>query len=355
MFNPRSTRGLAAAATIVALSACSGVSQFSPGTQQGAFSQSIAQQNRASIPSVAALSADAKKAPSLIFAADEGSQKVAGGVYAYEDTGSNQSPIWELTGSPLKYPSGLWVDGSGNLYVADAGGAVYEYNKPTSSGPPGAPNFTYSDAGYQPNHIAVCGNYLYAANTIGPSSSSIYMTVWKIGTSKPSKIVAINGPQGPGYGVTCNDTTGNVYFGIDVSYDGPGQTNEYAAGGTGSPTSLCMTPQYLQGLTFNKKDTTMVLGDPYYQTGSGQNEPRIEFWKPTGCSPLHAITASWIVNPTGFAYESTDKYLWEADAGNNSLHQILPSKGTLENTITKTTAGVFASLQDVAISPADHK
>jgi hypothetical protein len=327
---------LAGVTAAIALSACSGVEQPSPAGPQNAAPLRALHRTIAPAPA---------HAPALVFAADEGSQKIAGGVYAYADTGSAQRPLWELTGAPLEYPDGLWVDGKRNLYVADAAGAVYEYDAPTSAGPPGRPTFTYDDSGYQPNHVAVCGHYLYAADTVGPSSASAYMTVWKLGTSAPAKVVAVDGPQGPGAGISCDDKTGSVYFGIDVSYEGPGQVDVYGAGGSGSPTSLCASLRNLEGLTFDKKYATFVSGDG----GS------IAFFAPSQCNPVLSLSASWIAGPVGFAYEKGDKHLWDADLGNQALHRFDPATGKLENTINETTSGTFAALQDVAVSPADHR
>jgi hypothetical protein len=348
---PRSTRAIVATATVAVLSACSGGSQFSPaGSQLGSQSQSQ-QATTPQIPSIGALSEDAKskKPVPLIFVSDSGSRVQAGAVYAYTDTGTNQAPVWTLNASPLKYPNGLWVDGSDNLYVSDISGNVYEYDKPTASGPPTL-SFTYSDAGYTPNHLAVCGDYLYASDLTDPSGGGA-ITVWKLGTSKPLRYVTQETySEGVGDGISCNSKTGDVYFGYDTSYAGPGQVDQYAAGLTGNPTTLHTSPNYLAGLTFNKTYATFVVGDAY--NGKG---PAIEFWKPTGGAPVHSLFGSWISSPTGFAYESTDKYLWDADEGTASVNKFLPSKGTVENTITNAGNGKkLAVPNDVAVSPPDH-
>jgi hypothetical protein len=345
---PRSTRVVVATATLAALSACSGGSQFSPSVQQQSFVQhSLTQQaTEPKIPSLEALQPSKTKPVPLIFAADVGNAAV----YAYENSGTNQSPIWKLSGSPLEQPTALWVDGASDLYVGDNSGFIYEYNTPTSSAPPGKPNFTYNNLGYSLTHIAVCGKYLYAANIVSGSLGAT-VTVFKIGTEDP--IATISQPQyteGAGYGITCNAATGNFYFGYDVSYSGPGEVDEYPADGSGKPTTLNTDPVFLQGLTFNHGDTTFVLGDAYNPKGAA-----IEFWGVKGKKASHAIIADWVAEPIGFAYEKGDKALWDADTGNNALYRFSPSKGTLLNTITSVGSGkTFSSVTDVALSPPDH-
>jgi len=348
---PRSTRAVLAAATVAALSACSGGSQFSPGAGQ----QSVPQQSEAKqFPSLGALGIEAKtkKPTPLIFAADQGGQGVPGAVYAYINSGKGQSPVWSLT-SGLKEPAALWVDGSGNLWVGDASGFIYEYATPTSAGPPGKPIATYSNNGLSMNHIAVCGDYVYASDPSIGSNETAGFTVWKTGTEKPVTTVLASVQASLAGGITCNDKTGDVYFMYNTSYFGPATLYQYGAGGTGNGTQLFPSPQFDSGLTFNQAYTLLVLGDNFNSAG-----PSVEFWKTTGKKPTRTFVNpphTFIGNPVGFAYEKGDGELWDADAGNKALYRFKPGNATLENTITSTGGGnVFKNLSDVAASPADH-
>jgi len=348
---PRSFRAAVPMAALAALAACAGGTQFSPGTSQ----QSIAQRGLGESAAVSTLNAPApKKTPTpepLIFAADAG----GGAVYAYDNaTGqSNQSPIWSISGSPLRYPTALWVDGSRNLYVGDNNGYIYEYNDPSSSGPPTKVSFTYNNLGYTLSHIAVCGNYLYAAEIASTPTLGAAINVFKLGTENP--IATISQPiyEGSyGWGITCNFSTDNVYFGYDASYEGPGLIDEYAAGATGTPTTLPgFDPNYIQGLAIDKKFTNFVFGNPDYKEGT----PAIEFWPVAGKHANSVITGSWVVNPEGFAFEANDKALWDADNGTGTLNRIDFSKKTVLNSITTAGGGKkFVSLTDVAADPPDH-
>ncbi len=81
----------------------------------------------------------------LIFASDAGNSVRRPGFCAYALAGTNQTPLWCVTGTPLNAAAGMTVDGSGNLYLA-ARGHVYEYDSPSASGAPSGPSFTYDDA-----------------------------------------------------------------------------------------------------------------------------------------------------------------------------------------------------------------
>jgi hypothetical protein len=347
---PRSFRAAVPIAALAALAACAGGTQFAPGTSQ----QSIAQRGLGQSAAVSTLNAPApKKTPTpepLIFAADAG----GGAVYAYDNaTGqSNQSPIWSISGTPLRYPTALWVDGNRNLYVGDNNGYIYEYNDPSASGPPTKVSFTYNNLGYTLSHIAVCGNYLYAAEIASTPTLGAAINVFKLGTENPiATITQTSYESAYGWGVTCNFTTGDMYFGYDVSYEGPGAMDEYNPGGT----SLIQTlkyfgPNFIQGLAINKSYKNFVFGDPNYKTG-----PAIEFWPVAGKAPNSVITGSWVVNPEGFAFEYGDTAVWDADNGTNTLNRIDQSKKTVLNSITTAGGGKkFVSLTDVAADPPDH-
>ncbi len=336
------------AATSVSLFGCSGAGPTS-------VPPPVLQQN------LAAGRASASPSPGLIFAADAGKPgREPGAVYAYANTGKGQSPKWSLSGLPIDHPDGLWVDGSGNLYVADESGYVFEYNAPTESKAPGKPNFTYDDPGYLPNHVAKCGKYLYASDEMSIPKGTAAITVWTIGQAKPIAVVTGNyaTEEALGYGISC-DAAGNVFFAYNTqSNDSAGFVDEYAPGATGTPTTLCLTGTFLQGLTFNASYESFVTFDTY---NGEYNGPAFEFYKPSKCAPIRAIGAiDWIFSPHGFAYEAGDTALWDADSGSvatsGALHRFDPKTGELLNTIASAGTGKkFIDLSDVAVSPADHR
>ncbi len=284
-----------------------------------------------------------KKPIPLLFAADEGSATI----YAYPLAGSGQGPLWSVSGAPLKYPEGMWVDGSLNLYVADESGFVFEYDAPSAAGPPGAPSFVYDDPNEYPDEVAACGDYVYGSNALG-SNSHESLTVWKKGVAAPLRVATSPhyADAGTGYGVTCDTTgPGHVYFGYDVADNGPAAIDLWSADGSGSPTTLPMAPLYLEGLARNKAGL-FVLGDEY-----ANPNPAIQFYKATSQSPTEQISKSWVGDPLGFAYESSDSALWVADAYYKTLTRIKPKTGAVLDTVVKPG---FQNLTGVAVSPPDH-
>ena len=327
-------RSIAAASFLLsAATACSGAGQQSAPLAQTGFSAT---------PAIATDAAAAQKPAGLLFAADQGGRSGGGAVYAYLNSGTGQSPLWSL-GAPLSRPSALWVDGSRNLYVADAAGYVYEFAAPTASGPPGKPLTTYVDAGETPNAVATCGDYVYASNQVGNGSNQSF-TVWTKGVSSPLRVVSYPGGGGSGQGITCN-AAGDVFFSYQLDDNGGAAIDRYGAGGTGSPTRLPMQPVSTLSLTLSKAGL-LVLCNPDNPSG-----PDVEFYQQTRDAPSHSLRASWLSLPFAIAYEKGDKALWIADLGNASLYRVAPSKGTLLNTIT---APGFKTLDGVAVSPPDH-
>jgi hypothetical protein len=287
-----------------------------------------------------------------VFAADAGGQGVAGAVYAYLDSGKNQSPVWKLSAG-LKTPSALWVDGSGDLYVGDSAGYVYEYTTPTASGPPSSPAKTYDNDGLAVKYLAACGDYLYASDVAPWWAQGAPFTIWKLNHEKPRKVVLSYWSGVPSaLGMTCDSRYGDLYFAYEKTSFGPTALVDYLADGT-HPQRLSPSPAFVAGLTFNQNSTSLVLGDISNPAGSA-----IEFWTPTDSKPFQQFTNppdAWIDDPFAFAYEKGDLELWDADAGSQSLNRFKPGNGTLENAISSTGNGKgFTTLSGVAVSPADH-
>jgi hypothetical protein len=119
---------------------------------------------------------------------------------------------------------------------------------------------------------------------------------------------------------------------------------------SGDPITLGISLIRAGGITFDRNFTTLVTGDSYNAKG-----PAIEFWKPAGHEPVHAIYGSWIGSPAGFAYASTDKYLWDVDVDFATANEFTPGKGTPLDSITNAGNGMtLAAPNDVAVSPPDH-
>lgn len=314
----------------MSLTACSGGSQTPAGIAQNPAS-----------PAASEFLAKAKKPMGLLFASDFGAKAI----YAYDLKGTGQAPLWTLSGLPLQQPSGLWVDGSANLYVADQTGHVFEYDAPTASGPPAAPSFVYDDTA-TPDAVAECGKYVYAANALGNGSHES-MTVWQKGIAKPLRVATSpNYNSGVGEGVTCDTVgSGHAYFGYVVQDNGPGEIDEWAADGSGKPTSLKMLPPYLQGLT-KSISGLLVIGDEF-----ANPNPAIQFYKETGSEPIRQLSGSWVGEPVGMAYESKDQALWIADGYFKTLTRVAPGTGKVLNVVVKPG---FKELSGVAVSPADH-
>jgi len=320
----RVERTLLAFTTAVILAGCSGASPATPGPQQP---QSLTRQANRERPAE-------KKSGPILFVADQGAKPVAAAVYAFAD-GGKFPQLWKLSGAPLASPQGLYVDGQTNLYVADASGAVFEYDAPSGSEQPGAPNLTYADTGYAPIAVAVCGDYVYAANSTGPGGGGS-ITVWQKGTSQPLRVTTNPAyAQGTGTGIACAGD--KVYFYWWASYAGPGQIDRYAAGATGMPATLDFpSSQLFGGFTLDAAATEEVSGAIFSTFPAGKL--------------IRALQAKWIEYPVGFAYEPGDKVLWDADPEIGALNRFTP-KGKLLGQITKPASGTFGALSGVAVSP----
>jgi len=305
---------------------------------------------------------------SLVFASDGGTSGSTGNLCAYASSGMAQWPLWCQSGSPLKTPGGMWVDASGNLYVADGGGFVFEYDTPSDSAP-GEPSFTYDDSlgaqgTQQPQSAVVCGGYLYASNKVGGSGGNTYFsfTVWEIGDAKPLGIMTRppyyvdSQGEGQGLGIAC-DTEGHVDFAYTAEYAGPGAIDEWTqANGNTLPAfveTLAAGPNWLQGLAVSHKDL-LVTGDPFYTVHRSQ-QAAILFFEPTRAKPAHVCGKQMVPamsDPYAEAFELKDKHLWIADAGNNILYQIVPATCEVTDTITiGSNNSPFKALDGVALSP----
>ena len=359
---------IVAAATLAFLAGCGGSSRLAPFVS-GNSPQSSLRQSGATSP----LMLPPKTTP-IVFAADQGGFQKPSGICAYANTGTNQSPAWCQSGSPLKYPSGLWVDKTGNLYVDDFSGSVFEYNTPTLASAPGNPSFTYSDAlagqdAYEPVDATVCGSYLYAANLINLSGSNLSFgfTVWKIGTAKPLEIVhsqydAIAGNGGNGYGIGC-DSNNNLLFAYTDSYLGAGSIDEWTEqNGSTAPTFVKTIPPactYLQGLAIGANNL-LASGDPFYAkncNSANPESPAVLEFNEAKSAPTHVCTtkiAPALADPYSVAWELSDKHLWVADLGNNTLYRVSMGTCLTAGTITKGLNGnPFSALDGVAVFPPE--
>jgi hypothetical protein len=304
------------------LSACSGISGQVAAVPQGPGLQSSAFARAAS-----------KKSAPIVFVSDAG----GGAVYAFSDSGAFPQ-LWTISGAPLKYPGALYVDGASNLYVADQSGSIFEYDAPGASGPPSGPSLTYANSGNSTSELAVCGDYVYAADVQYDGGAAF--TVWTKGTAAPLRVVTQPAYQsGFGAGIVC--TGSEVYFAYATSYQGPYAVDRYAAGGTGSPTTLSIP--FSNSFTLDASAAQFVTG-------------AIDFYTFPGAKLIRALSskkATWIADPVAFAYEPKDKALWDADGSTRTLNRFT-SKGKLLGQITKPASGSFVNLGGVAVSPPDH-
>ena len=314
------------------------------------------------------------KRSALVFASFAGANPT--GFCAYSNSGKNQTPLWCQSGSPITFPLGMWVDGVRNLYVADSGGSVFEYDSPSASGPPGAPAFTYNDSlpslgTQQPNSVVVCGKYLYAANGVSYVQSAPYFsfTVWQIGNATPLGIMTRpqyqnQGCCSAGSGIACDDA-GHVIFAYYIGLSG-GPTY-YGFGGyfdewtQATPSSLPAyagtlpaAPRWAQGLAIDRRGE-LVTGEPfYYYLAPGREGGAVLFFNASNGKQLQSCSkqvSPAMQYPTALAFDGPDRHLWVTD-GDETLYQLDPQTCRVTDTIVTGIGGKpFVGLFGVATSP----
>ncbi len=185
------------------------------------------------------LSPAARTAP-VIYAAN-GNQ-----VLIYPEKGFLQSPIGMITG--IGYAYGLWVDKSGNLYVADAtNNAVLVY-------PPGStnPSQSYSQDLSRPLYPIVdsSGN-LWVSN-----ANNGTVVEYLSGSTNVHQVVQTPGTEADGLDF---DQQGNLYVAYRGSSGNPNSSIEEFTPGSTHGQSLGMTLNQPQGLIVDNNRNVLVV------------------------------------------------------------------------------------------------
>jgi NHL repeat-containing protein len=228
-----------------------------------------------------------------------------GVINLYDTTGKQTGQITGLSG-----PQGMAADAKGNLYVANTNtGQIFVYAKPYNKAPK-----MLTDTGYYPAGVAVYSkgkNTWVAASNIcsNPSCGQGGFTIFKNGKAgKPITSSAISRVYFLGF-----DAKGNIYADGETSAGGV-VVVELAKAISGGKTVTALTTSnsisFPGGVQVSSKGLIAIddqLGAAVY---SYKAPVKGSLGSPVDTTPITGSS-----DPVTFAFTSTDKDLWTADAG----------------------------------------
>ncbi|HEY2555007.1 MAG TPA: hypothetical protein VGI15_07140 [Candidatus Cybelea sp.] len=182
-----------------------------------------------------------------------------GTVEIYDRTKLTGDPCGSITG--LQAPQGLFVDLTGNLWVADsATQRVYVF----ASGNPGAIR-TLDDPDGQPAAIAVDekSNTVYVTEYVNNMDASNLVQVYANGSTIPT--MTLRDPSARNAGFVAVDDRGNLYVTF-TTQSNTAQVDEWL-GGSGAPKNLRLN-LVSAGAIVTTNDGTLAICDPFaYRCG----------------------------------------------------------------------------------------
>ena len=200
--------------------------------------------------------------------------------------------------SGLGDPSGVAVDGAGNVYIADSGnGAVEKWNAANNS----VTTLTdYSSSGiWNPQGVAVDG----AGNVYIADYGNLAVKKWNAASGTVSTLV----PSGPWVTCVAVDGAGNVYF-ADILY---GMVEKWNAA------SNSVTTLVSSGLSYPTGVAVDGAGNVYI-ADYGNNA--IKEWNAANNS-VTTLVSSELNQPTGVAVDGAGN-VYIADYGNNAIEEL---------------------------------
>jgi hypothetical protein len=261
----------------------------------------------------------------------------AGGfVNIYKQAGFNQAPIGQITG--LMNPNGLYVDSTGNLYVAnESAHQILVY-------PPGAttPSKTLDDTGWDPVDIAIdTDGTVYVANLLtsaGAQPGSV--SVYKNGSLTVSYL--INDPNFQRVNSVALTKTHTLYVTNNLATlpTGPGDIITFKRGSHGPGHLPAIKLKFAGGIKFDSTGDFVT---------TDQVDPAIERYKVGKAKPFQSLTTTG--EPYRVGLNTTEAFVYVANATNSEVDQYSYPALKMVNKITK---GFSATNQPigVALAPA---
>lgn len=311
---------LAYVAAIASLSLCAGcASGGSPGSLSFGPATGGAQ------PSHRAggwLSPEAKSGKHLIYVSDF----TGNAVEIYSGSGSNQSPIGEITDA-IDGPEGSFVDKHGNLFVTNVTNQTVTMYKKGST----THSLLYTGFAYPTNVTVGANGMVYVVDLVGGK-----VVEFPRGSTRSKLTISVTDPQGAAL-----DSKNNLYveYNTGAHGGGPGAVNEYAPKST-QGTNLNLPIVWGAGDAVDKSNDVIVADQ-----GSGSNAA-VYVFPPGSTQPSETINQG-MEDPFRIALDKAYKHLYVADPEVNKLLVYDYASGTLVNTITNGLRSVYG----VALSP----
>jgi hypothetical protein len=220
----------------------------------------------------------------LLYVAAENANEVL----IYPETGYYQSPIGKIT-SGVSSPYALYVDQSGNLYVANQSPSTVTVYAPGST----TPSVTYSSGLHRP-HYMVVDQYgdLFVGNAPQSGCSEASVVEYQPGSQTPAETLHVPGYEADGMDF---DPQGNLYVAYRPCRTHVGGIEEFAPGTT-QGVSLHVRDYMPQGLLVDNAGNILAVETVKWESVSfirpGKRNPEFRLKLPRGDIPVElAITA----------------------------------------------------------------
>jgi hypothetical protein len=264
----------------------------------------------------------------VVYAAVEG----YGEVLIYPEDGTNQAPIGKITNG-ISGPWGLWVDKSGNLYVANSSGSVTVY-------PPGSvdPSATYTKDLYRPLYVIADQNGdVFAGNGNGNKGGTV--VEFLPGSTSAYQVLKTPGTEADGMDF---DQQGNLYVAYrgGTKRGGLGSVEKFAPGSTQGQV-IGMKVHQPQGLIVDNEGNVLVAE-------TSQRWKAVALFRPGKTRPLLRLKLPTYSDPTQIAITADESELFVGSFTNGSLY-VTPYPLTKTSTWTVLDT-VYGQLEGVALS-----
>ncbi len=244
-----------------------------------------------------------------------------------------------FSGGGLNGPFGIAIDGSGNIWAADAASGANSVSEMSSSGTPLSPSTGYTGGGLNgPIAIAIdAGGNVWATNFLG-------------GTSSVSELSSSGTPLSPSTGYTGGGSTL-----VAIAIDAGGNVWLTVSGGVSLVTELSSSGAPLSpstGFTGGGLDQPFGIaidaGGNVWVANSGMPNSVTELGSNgVALSPAAGFTGGGLDQPFGIAIDGGGN-VWVGNSGNNSVTE-LNSSGAPLSPATGFTGGGLSVPYNVAI------